>query len=63
MAGRKNTHTVLESAKVVLEVLAQGTNESRGKLMQIVTRPAVGINCHVQTEAAFADVQARTSPQ
>jgi len=65
MAGCKNIHTFLESTKVVLvlEALAQGTNNSRGKLMQIVTCPAIGINCHVQKEAAFANVHARTSPQ
>lgn len=45
MAGRKITQTVQESTKVVLEVLAQGTNETSSNLIQTVTSSAVDIRC------------------
>lgn len=41
MADRKITYTVQEHTKVVLKVLAQGTNETNSKLMETVTSSAV----------------------
>lgn len=59
MAGRKTTHTVQESTRVVLEVLAQGTNYASSKLMQTVTSSAVDIGYPARKETAFMDMQSR----